>query len=378
MSSSNDAAPTAPPVRAPGAHGRGLFETLRSSAWAVPTLHKILLANGVLLLLTVATCALFAQSYLRSGSAVHPAVAFGGIALLALAALAPVHYVILRLALAPLTILESTAERIEAGDASARAPISPFADPGVARLTMVLNRVLDGVQLERRKLRTVAAHAFRAQEAERTRLARELQEDAAQRVANLLLRLRLARTAGAIADETAYEHLRKELLDVLHFLRAYATGLFPPALRELGIAAALTNLARTASESSPVRVTAEVEEIPGLLEPERELALFRIVQEAVGNALRHSGAGSVTIHLRAGGESVQACVADDGNGFSPSQVLEELPCLGLVGMKERALYADGTLDIDSAPAAGTRVCIRLSVNPSPVPPAVEPPALAAV
>jgi two-component system, NarL family, sensor histidine kinase UhpB len=363
---------TPPPQGARG--GRDHRGRLREAAAAVPILHKILVAHAGLLLLTVLACALFARGYMASGEGFPAVIAFGGIAALALAALAPIHFLIVRLALAPVAALEKVAARVEAGDTSARVEDTPFADPRLARVTLLLNQLLDRLVDERQKLRNVAAHAFRAQEAERTRLARELQEEAAQRLANLLLRLRIARTAGVLTDGDEYEHLRAEILDVLAYLRDYATGLFPPALRELGIGASLTALARTLSETSHLRVVARADDVSGLLTADQELALFRIVQEAAGNAVRHAAASNIEISLCVCGAEVRACVQDDGVGFSPERALEALPCLGIVGMQERALYADGSLSIESAPGRGTRVCIALATS-GPFP--LTPPTLAA-
>jgi two-component system sensor histidine kinase UhpB len=101
------------------------------------------------------------------------------------------------------------------------------------------------------------------------------------------------------------------------------------------------------------------------LEPDAELALYRIVQEALSNAVRHSGASRVVVSLAAEDRGMVAEVADDGSGFAVEHAHDGGGRgLGLVGMRERARYAHGSLSIDSAPGAGTRVRVELPIRRS--------------
>jgi signal transduction histidine kinase len=105
------------------------------------------------------------------------------------------------------------------------------------------------------------------------------------------------------------------------------------------------------------------------LSPEGELALFRIVQEALSNVARHALASHARVTLREVDGAVEAVVEDDGCGFDPAAQEAARPCLGLFGMRERALYVGGEVEVRSTPGAGTRVRIRI---PLPSPPRAHP------
>jgi two-component system, NarL family, sensor histidine kinase UhpB len=217
--------------------------------------------------------------------------------------------------------------------------------------------------VDRHRMRDVAARAFRAQEAERLRIARELQEEVAQTLATVLFRLRAARqTADSAQREAALDEARDELTRITDDLRQFARALHPPALRELGIGPALEGYARALSRSTDLAVQIISDDLRGVVPPECELALFRIVQEAIGNAARHAGATTVLVRIRNEGDRVRTFVEDDGAGFDVEETESRLPSLGLFGMRERALSVGGTVEIDSAPGEGTRVRIHIPVD----------------
>jgi signal transduction histidine kinase len=97
-----------------------------------------------------------------------------------------------------------------------------------------------------------------------------------------------------------------------------------------------------------------------LLTAEAELALYRIIQEALSNVARHSAAQRASIQLRVAGREVVTVIEDDGRGFTVPTG-EAGGALGLFGMQERAGYVGGAVDIDSAPGAGTRIRVRIPV-----------------
>ena len=104
---------------------------------------------------------------------------------------------------------------------------------------------------------------------------------------------------------------------------------------------------------------------PLSLDPETEVALFRIVQEALANAARHSHAGRVDIRIDLRSGVLRLSVRDDGDGFAAGELTPG--CFGLVGMAERARLAGATLEVESAPGSGTRVTVRLPLADVPVP-----------
>jgi PAS domain S-box-containing protein len=219
---------------------------------------------------------------------------------------------------------------------------------------------------ERRELQAFGAGALRAAEEERQRIARELHDDTAQRLAGLMLMLKVA---GRIEDreerERRIEKIREEIADAADAVRRIARGLRPPALDEVGLVAAVESLVRTLRHAHPLDIQLHAERMAQRLEPDAELAFYRIVQEALSNAVRHSGASRVVVSLAAEDGRLVAEVADNGSGFAV-----EHTCggggqgLGLVGMRERARYANGRLWIDSAPGTGTRVRIELPIRRS--------------
>ena len=210
---------------------------------------------------------------------------------------------------------------------------------------------------ERRALQAFGAEAVRAAEEERQRIARELHDDTAQRLAGLMLMLKVAgRTEDPREREERIDQVREEIAAAADAVRRIARGLRPPVLDEVGLPAALESLVRTLRHAHGVDIELTMERPVGRMSAESELAMYRIVQEALSNAIRHSGASRVAVSLHAEDHAIRAEVRDDGGGFATERpVSDEGQGLGLVGMRERARHAGGTVEIDSAPGAGTRV-----------------------
>jgi two-component system, NarL family, sensor histidine kinase UhpB len=272
--------------------------------------------------------------------------------------------------LAPLREIERTLSAAEQGDLRARAALPTDADAGLARAAGALNRLLAGIVSDRQRLRDVAARAFRAQEAERLRIARELQEETAQSLTTVLFLLRAARqTQDDAGRDDLLDELRDSLTRTTDSIRGYARTLHPPSLKELGLVPALESYARALSGSSGLQIRILGDDIQGLLSVEGELALYRIVQEALGNVVRHASAASVMVRVRNAGDHVRTWVEDDGKGFPLEETEARLPCLGLFGMRERALSVGGTVEIDSIPGDGTQVRISIPAarNPAAAP-----------
>lgn len=195
---------------------------------------------------------------------------------------------------------------------------------------------------------------------ERARLARELHDSANQRLFSLQL---LARTAAdAVHDDpdAAASTLRSvaELArTTLEELRAMVAGLQPPSLAADGLAVAVAKHAALMERAhgTTVRLVVDGAGSPGEA-AEREV--FLVVQEALGNALRHGRARSVTVTLALAGDPARVEVADDGVGFDPGDPRHEGHHLGLVSMRERAADLGGTLTVNSAPGRGTMVVVE--------------------
>lgn len=337
---------------------RGLVRRGVERALRLPLFWKILLANALLVAVATVAGVLLGPEFVRakdpsSVAGIAIALAIGAVALTVL-----VNAVILRLALEPVRRLEETAAAILAGDFESRAPRSPLADPHIERLTDAFNEVLDSAGAYRRRLRQLMARSIREEEAERHRVARFLHDETAQRLAALLLRIRAVEgREGDPATTDLVEEAREEVGAALDAVRRYALGRRPLALDDLGLAAAVESYARSAlgEEGPEVRVSGEP--CPPL-DPEVELALYRIVQEALDNAARHADAQRVEVRIERAAGVVRAVVEDDGRGFSVDEAVLH-GALGLFEMEERAATVDGRVEVASGPGSGTRVEIRV-------------------
>ncbi len=201
--------------------------------------------------------------------------------------------------------------------------------------------------------------AIEAQEAERARIARELHDEAGQELTALALQLRAM--DDHVTDEPGRAHLaevRHALARTSENLRALAIELRPSGLREHGLASAIERQAARLQDSSGIAIDVAVAAIPGGLGEAFEIALFRVVQEALTNVVRHSDANraSVVASLRDG--KLRVVIEDDGKGFDPSAPTDRL---GLAGIHERIQLLGGGLRIESARRAGTTVIVELEV-----------------
>lgn len=221
---------------------------------------------------------------------------------------------------------------------------------------------------ERKRMRDFSEGALRSVEEERQRIARELHDDTAQRLATLMLRVRLITLE---ADEgrrrQGLDELREQILQAAEGVKRIARGLRPPELEEVGLRSALQAHLRGLREGADFQVEVDMEPVEDLLDLESKLCLYRIIQESLSNALRHSGAGGARVTVRAEDGTVVALVEDQGRGFSSARASLDGGGLGLVGMQERAIMLGGRVLVDSTPGEGTRVRIELPTSPVEAP-----------
>jgi two-component system, NarL family, sensor histidine kinase UhpB len=263
---------------------------------------------------------------------------------------------LLRRRFEPLERLLATMERIDLSRPGRRVDLDPklvSESTDVERLAATFNRMLDRLEGERRRS---GGLALKAQEEERKRLARDLHDEVNQALTALLLRLEAAtqHAPPQLKEELGEtkqlaNQAMEELLDLARQLR-------PAALDDHGLSAALAGHVREYDRRSPVRARFRLESKLDELPQDVELVIYRVAQEALTNAARHSGAKQVDVSLGRTDSRIVLEVSDDGRGFA---FAEEEKGLGLSGMRERALLVDGTLEIDSRPGRGTTV--RLEV-----------------
>ena len=350
-----------PPPRAKGRPNGSRGSTL-DLLRQLPLYWKIILANATVVAVATAAGGLVVLGMGRAspGSVTGPAVL---LALLALLASLLVNAALIRLALSPVEYLHDTAEKVMAGKMEARSPSSPFADRKVHRLVSVFNRMLDSLTLHRERQQELARRVLEAEERERGRIAHELYSRTAQTLAGVLVRLRLAERQFDNGAASALQEIREGIVDALEEIRGVARRLRPPELDELGVQVALEAHARSMTEGTRIEV-AFGGQLPPTLSREVSLALFRIVQEAVNNAVLHAEPDTVRIDFRCEDDRLVAEVSDDGIGFDlEDSLLHTTESLGLFGMHERAGYVQGELSVESGPGRGTLVRVSLPVHP---------------
>lgn len=201
--------------------------------------------------------------------------------------------------------------------------------------------------------------AIRAQEAERARIARELHDEAGQVLSAVALHLR-ALSDGMDEDERVIlEDLRQAVNESSASLYELITELRPAALRKHGLAAAVTHQAARTAEIAGVDVRVAVDELPATLPEETQTALFRVVQEALANVARHSGASRASVVAECRDGVLRVRVQDDGRGFDTGVATERH---GLLGIGERVELLGGRLQVDSAPGRGTVVAVEIGLG----------------
>ncbi|MBT7502326.1 MAG: PAS domain S-box protein [Gemmatimonadales bacterium] len=215
----------------------------------------------------------------------------------------------------------------------------------------------------RKRLQNFSEGALRATEDERQRIARELHDDTAQRLATLILRARvLAEEPDAAARVRLLGQIREEIVQAADGVKRISRGLRPPELEEVGLAAALIAHFRNLNEGTGFQVHADLDAVESHLSLNAKLALYRIVQEAISNVMRHSGVEHAKVTLIEKDGYVVAEIADTGRGFLATGMLGDGRGLGLVGMHERAAMLGAGLTIDSVPEKGTHIRVAIPVS----------------
>ena len=218
-------------------------------------------------------------------------------------------------------------------------------------------------KLAEEALASVSGKLIEAQDAERTRIARELHDDINQRIALLALNLDLLRRALPASEietvkgiDDAYEQVANLGSDV----QALSHRLHSSKLEYLGLEAAVSGFCRELSERQNLRIQLRVENLPRPLSHEISLCLFRVLQEAVHNALKYGGTGACEVSLTGTSTDIQLAVHDSGAGFDPSDVKGH--GLGLTSMRERLRLVKGQLTIESRPQLGTTIRASVPVD----------------
>jgi signal transduction histidine kinase/DNA-binding response OmpR family regulator len=222
-------------------------------------------------------------------------------------------------------------------------------------------RLFEQVRHGREQLQALSRRLVEVQEAERRHIARELHDETGQALSSLLLGLSLlereARDPTAvIARAVALEEMVDQMLENLHRL---AMNLRPATLDHLGLTAALEQYIETFGNQHGLSTQFEMVGMEGeRLPPAIEISLYRIVQEAMTNVIRHAQADRVDVLLEKRGDQIVTIVEDNGVGFDP-EAARQSGRLGLFGMRERAEMLGGSLTIESAVGKGTTIFVEV-------------------
>lgn len=221
-----------------------------------------------------------------------------------------------------------------------------------------LKQAQDALELAQHQLEALSGAALSIQEQERKRLSMELHDEVGQTLTALKIVVETARRRCNDADLTGLLQQASEMADTLVTdVREIARRLRPPPLDDLGlVAAARWHLDRVARVAS-LDIRFNADSLTQRLSNELELGCFRIIQEAVSNAVRHAAASGVSVTLECTDLHLVLCVQDDGDGFAAEGIYEKRGqhSLGLLGMRQRAAMLGGELHVRSAPGQGTAI-----------------------
>ena len=211
-------------------------------------------------------------------------------------------------------------------------------------------------------LKDLSRRLIRAHEEERALLARELHDDLTQRLAVLAIDVGSAELAAPDGPNAGtLRAVREGLVRLSEDVHTLAYQLHPSVLEELGLLEALRTECERITRQGRVDVSARLAPLPEFVGREEALCIFRVAQEALNNVMRHAGARAATVDLRPMDGGLLLAVRDDGGGFDPAGTGGRRS-LGLASMRERVHLVNGTVDVESAPGAGTSIVAWVPVK----------------
>lgn len=331
---------------------------LLNRAQRVPLRLKLLLGCLTVLLLAGAGTWVLVRSApeLVPGG---PVVVFG---ILGVVGLSVFHVVFVPRALEPIRELERAARAIRAGSESVvEVRRSAFADREMLRVLDVFSATLRETVELRGRLHGFAMRALEVGEEQMREISGQLHDDIAQRLAGLVMRLRVVeQTEDPEERQRLLTAVRGEARGALEEVRLLARELRTPELDDLGLGPALRAFGRSLAERSDLEIDFDLAATNGYLTSGQKIGLYRILQEALYNTARHAGAGRVEVRVAHRDGRVVAEAADDGVGFDPA-VMDptDCTCFGLLAMRERARYLGGDFQLETRPGEGTVVRVEI-------------------
>lgn len=318
-----------------------------SAAGHLPLYWRVVLTNGLVFVLGTVVLA-FSPATVSERVLASEAVVLG----LGLAVILATNALLLRRSVAPLDRLAQRMREVDTPSPGRRLPEAGSAP--ATELVAAFNAMLERLDAERTGSN---ARALAAQEEERRRVAAELHDEIGQSLTAVLLALK--RVADRVPPDLArdVDAAQESVRAAMNGVRDVASRLRPVVLEDLGLLSALASLTTEVARLSDVRVARSF--APGLpaLDPEAELVVYRVAQEALTNVSRHARAGNAEVSLTRRGDRVVLRVTDDGRGIKGTREGS-----GITGMRERARLVDAELDVRPAENGGTVVELAVPVR----------------
>jgi signal transduction histidine kinase len=228
------------------------------------------------------------------------------------------------------------------------------------------------LKLAEESLSTMSQRLIEAQEAERRRIARELHDDISQRLALQILHLQRFNASSPPSDVLeGIARIAQQTADLARDVRALSHSLHSANLEYLGLTAATSGFCKELSDQHNVTIDLRSEDVPADLSREVSLCLFRTLQEALQNAIKHSGSQRFQVSLRARSHEIDLTVRDSGVGFEPEEAVKG-GRLGLTSMRERLKLVNGKVTIDSQVGRGTTIHAKVPIVLKPQDVGAEP------
>lgn len=229
---------------------------------------------------------------------------------------------------------------------------------------MFLSAAMKEARDTQKSLRKASSRLIAAQEQERQRIARELHDDLGQRLALLNVHLKGLQDQSDASSKFALADLVRQVEVVASSARDISHGLYPSQLEYLGLGPAVKRLCDEMDSGKQPSISLKMDNLPRQLQPSVAVCVYRIIQEALHNIIKHSRAENVLVELTTEKRRILLTVTDDGIGFD---ITQNATGLGLLGMQQRVESLDGAIDITSGPDAGTRISVQIPFRGNDIP-----------
>jgi len=241
------------------------------------------------------------------------------------------------------------------GEGNLNININPKSNDEIGLLTEAFNTMT--MQLKDERLKRMSA-LYDGQEMERQRISRELHDGLGQKL--IAIKLQLESTSKQNADETktTIDEVKVDFLKIIDEVRQISNNLAPNILNESGIDVSLKNLCESINRTTKIDIELSVFGDYSTNDPKVKFYIYRIAQEALNNAIKHSDATKIQIQLLGNTDSIILVLEDNGKGFVYDSNFCT-PSNGIYNMKERARLLNGTLDIETEPLSGTTIRLKI-------------------